>query len=166
MTESSWPSLASRSAYSRARTKRRLPTANTQTMSVRTPACHRVSRARTLGGGIGTTEKKSDAANRVQKLPFERVVELAAQPGDGHVDDVIERRGSGGHMPYVAGEHFARDRLASMAEEVLEDIELLRCHVEGASAARDFVRDEIHPQVLALEGNRLVRASAAAQQRA
>src|ERR1043166_3073104 len=104
----SWrPSCASRSAYSRARTNTRLPAANMQTMSISTPACQRVSRARMLRGGIGRTEKESDAADSVQKLPGERLVELAAQPGDGHVYDVVERCCSGSHVPDVARQHLA-----------------------------------------------------------
>src|SRR5262249_10642005 len=115
MIESWRPSCASRSAYSRARTETRLPAANMQTMISSTRACHRVSGARPLRGGIGRTEEESDAANGVQKLPGERLVELAAQPGDGHVDDVVERRCAGRHMPDVARQHLARYRLASMA---------------------------------------------------
>src|SRR5262245_59820884 len=164
MIASWWPSCASRSAYRRARTKSRLPTANRQTMSISTPACHRVSRARTLTDAMGRTEQESDAANSVEKLAGERVVELAAQPRYGHVDHVVEWCGPGGHMPDVAGQHLARYRLAPMAEQILEDVIFLGRYVELAPSPQCLVRYEIDLQVLAVQGNGRLATPTAAQQ--
>ena len=53
-------------------------------------------------------------------------VDLLSQPGDLHVDDVVERRGAARFSPHFSRQHLARDHVALMAQQVLEQLELAR----------------------------------------
>src|SRR5262249_46511751 len=149
MMESSRASCPSRSAYRRARTKSRLPAPNRQTISSSTAACHSVSRARTLSGAIAVAQEETHAANGVQQLAVERLVDLAPQARDGDVDDVVERRGARRHLPHIARQHLAGHGTVAVAREVLEHVELLRRQLERPAATRDFMREQIDLQVVA-----------------
>src|ERR671922_450046 len=162
MIASSRASCESSSAYRRARTNARLPAANTATISASTPACHNVRRARTLSVCIiAWPDEEADAADGAQELALVGLVELAAQPRDGDVDHVIERRGARAHVPDVARQHLARDGAAAMSQQVLDDVVLARRDLEQAPAARYLVREAIEHQVLALERGALLGAPAA-----
>ena len=132
-----------------------------QTMSVSTPACQSVSRARTLGGRIfipAPAQHVSDAADRVQQLPFVRFVDLAAQARDGDVDDIVEGRGPCRRVPHIAHEHLPRHDAPPVAQEVFEDVEFLRGQVKGLRSPRHFARDQIHLQILVLQFEDLIHA--------
>ena len=86
----------------------------------------------------------------MQQLPFVRFVDLAPQPRDGDVDDVIERRGPCRCVPHIAREHLPRYDATLMAQEKFEYIEFLRRQVEGLRSPRHFARDQIHLEIVVL----------------
>ena len=72
------------------------------------------------------------SARRMKPMPrtvwisFDRPiqVDLAPQPGDMDVDDVVERRRSRRFLPHVARQRLARHDLPLVPEQVLEQLEL------------------------------------------
>jgi hypothetical protein len=63
---------------------------------------------------------KTDATYGMQQFVWELIVDLAPQAGHVHVDDIIERRVAPRFFPDVARQHFPRDYVATMANEILE----------------------------------------------
>src|SRR5262245_13968483 len=104
-----------------------------------------------------------DAADGVQQLSFVRLVDLATQPRDRDVDDVVERRGACRRVPYIARKHLPRHDGAAVAQEILEYLEFLRGQVEGLCASRHLVRDQIHLEILVLQFEDLIHAPPAQQ---
>src|SRR5262245_54355006 len=66
-------------------------------------------------------------------------------------------------MPHVAREHLARDDTPPMAQQKLEDVELLRGQFERLRSPRDLARHEIHFEIVVLELQDLVHPPAAKQ---
>ena len=64
-------------------------------------------------------------------------VDLAAQPGDVDVDDVVEGGAAGRLAPHLARQRVARDDLAGVAGQVVQQVELLRGQLDGLPVARD-----------------------------
>src|SRR5215831_21022745 len=59
-------------------------------------------------------ENESDSADGVEDLAAKRVVHLAAQAPDLHVDEIVDGAVPGGLLPDRGGEHFAGDDIARM----------------------------------------------------
>src|SRR5262245_18072389 len=104
-----------------------------------------------------------DAADGVQQLSFVRFIDIATQPRDRDVDDVVERRGACRRVPYIARKHLTRHDGAAVAQEILKYLELLRGQVEGLCASRHLVRDQIHLELLVLQFEDLIHAPPAQQ---
>src|ERR1041385_6285777 len=86
---------------------------------------------------------KANAAHRVNQARLALDVDLAAQARHLHVDDVVERRRATRLSPHVSGEHFARDQMSLMAQEVLEQLELATGQVDQPVAADETARHQI-----------------------
>src|SRR5262245_23897959 len=99
----------------------------------------------------------------MQELRVEGVVELPTQPCDGDVDHVVEGCGPCRHLPNVPGQHLARYHPAGMAEQVLEDLELLRGQVQKLGSSRDAPSDEIHLDIVVLQLQHLIHPPAPKQ---
>src|SRR5262245_12470797 len=97
----------------------------------------------------------------MDELLLERIIDLPAQSGDGDVDDVVEGRRARRHLPHVAGEHFSRHQAPLVAEEVLEDLELLGGQIEELRSPRHSPRDEIDLEIVVLKLQNLIHSTAA-----
>jgi len=98
------------------------------------------------------------AAHRVQQLLFERIVDLAAQPPDGHFHQVgvaVEI-----HVPHLLSQLRARQHVALAAHEQGQQRELLGGQLEPMSVARGLARNHIEAQVLEHVVRHLVQLAA------
>ena len=68
----------------------------------------------------------------MNELDREVGVDLAAQAGDVHVDDVIERRRAGGLLFTRPRQRFPRDDLALMPQQGIQQLELADGQVDVA----------------------------------
>ena len=148
-------------------TKTIIPAENAQTISASTPACQSVKRVRTLSGRslIRVSLPRTNPTPRTVCSSFgvERIVDLAAQPRHGDVDDVVERRGARAGVPHLAGEHLSRNDVALVAQQALEDLELLPGQFQRPLAPRHLSRGEIHAEVFVLQvQGRIARTRGAA----
>jgi len=66
-------------------------------------------------------------------------------------------------VPHIAREHLSRYDAAAVAQEVLEHLEFLHGEVEGLRSPGDFVRDQIHLEILVLQLEDLIHSSPAQQ---
>src|SRR6266567_5578997 len=108
-----------------------------------------------------TPQDKPDAADRVEQFRLEWVVDLSPQPGDRHVDHVVQRRGPRANAPDVAREHLSRHYVTDMAQQVLEQLEFLHRELERLPSPHDLPRHEVHRQVILLQLEDLIWAPAA-----
>jgi hypothetical protein len=92
-------------------------------------------------------EHESNTAHRVNQLRSLIGIDLPPQAGDVHVDDVVERCGTGGLSPDVSRQALARDHLALMSQQVFEQLELTRGELHRMSAAQDLARNQIQLQI-------------------
>ncbi len=76
-------------------------------------------------------------------------LDLLPQLADVHVDHVRLRVEV--IVPDVLEQHGARDDLAGMAHEVLEELELARLQLDGARAARDLAGEQVDAQIAHFE---------------
>jgi hypothetical protein len=93
---------------------------------------------------------KADAADRVNQLHIEAVIDLPSQPRHGHIDDVVQWRGPRGDVSHITREHLSRDHPAHMTEEILQHLELFERQLERPAASHDLSRHEIHHQIVLL----------------
>src|SRR5262249_53890615 len=91
-------------------------------------------------------------------------VYFLTKASDLDVDDVVERCGTARFSPDLPGEHFTRDEMALMAEEVFEQLELSRGQIEQPVGAVRPTGHQIQLQVGGLQPEDF-RRPAAAQER-
>src|SRR5262249_12434900 len=91
-------------------------------------------------------------------------VDLLPEARHLHVDHVVEGRRSTRLSPHFACEHFTRDEVSLMSQQVLEQLEFARRQLERGVAASDAAGDQIELQVCGLQAKH-VRWSAAAEER-
>jgi hypothetical protein len=60
----------------------------------------------------------------MDQFPIKAFIDLPAQPGHMNVDDVVERCDSGWFLPYLSGQHFPRNDLFLVLEEIFEQFKL------------------------------------------
>ena len=97
---------------------------------------------------------------------FETVrIDFAPEPRHLHVDDVVERCRPARLSPDVSREHLARDEVALVPQQVLEQLELTTGELERSSAPNDAPRHEVHLEIRDLQPND-IRRTAATEQRA
>src|SRR3989442_6976329 len=80
-------------------------------------------------------EHVADAAQRVDQLVVERIVQLGAQTAHGDIDDVgvaVEI-----HVPHLIGDQRARQHLACVAHEIVEQCVFARGQLDAAACASD-----------------------------
>src|SRR6188474_918857 len=90
-------------------------------------------------------EDISDAANRVQQLRLEALVELVAEAIDEHVHCV--GAGVEAVVPDVRDDHRLRDHLAGVAHQELEQCELARAEIDRHAGALDAASQAVEAQV-------------------
>src|SRR5262249_58961456 len=96
-------------------------------------------------------QDEADTPNRVNETRRAFRIDLSAEPRDLNVDHVVERRRATGLLPDVAGQHFARDQVALMAQQVFEQLELARRQIDQLVGAGHAPGDEIELQVPGLQ---------------
>ena len=106
-------------------------------MSITAP-CQSVRRMRRLCERhqpltVRLREHEPDTTHGVNQLDWLLVIDLAAQPRNVHVDDVVEWRGARRLLPDVARQRFTRDDLTLVAHQVLEQFELAYRQVDGSA---------------------------------
>src|SRR2546426_12766626 len=89
------------------------------------------------------------------------LIDLLPETGDVHVDDVVERRGPGGLLPDIAGQHLPRDELLMMTQQVLQEIELAGRELDRPASSRYPSAGQIHLEVGRLQPQDLVGPTAA-----
>src|SRR5580704_18736575 len=80
-----------------------------------------------------STDAKPDPADRVDERVGLLTVDLAADASDVNVDDV--GRGVKMQIPYMLQQHRARDHLAFVAHQILENLEFPRQQLDFPAAA-------------------------------
>src|ERR1041384_4616113 len=73
-------------------------------------------------------EDKANTAHSMDKLYALALVNLAAQVGDMHINDIVERSGSMRFTPDILGQHLTGHCLAVMPDEISEQSKLARCN--------------------------------------
>src|SRR5271156_6067760 len=97
------------------------------------PAYSRVRRKLEVRRILGrTTDTVPCPSNRMDQLGFEAFVELGAQPADVGFDDIRARVEM--NVPDVLEQHRARDHLASVTHEILEQAEFPRLQLDQLPA--------------------------------
>src|SRR5206468_5946050 len=110
-------------------------------------------------------DDESHSAHRVNQS-FETVrIDFAPEPRHLHVDDVVERCRPARLSPDVSREHLARDEVALVPQQVLEQLELTTGELKRSSAPNDAPRHEVHLEIRDLQPND-IRRTAATEQRA
>src|SRR5262245_34211979 len=99
---------------------------------------------------MSPAENVAKAADRVQQFSFVGLIDLATQPRDRDIDNIVERRGPYCRVPDITREHLSRHDTAAVAHEVFEQIELLDGQFDILRSPGDLVRDEIHLEILML----------------
>ena len=74
-------------------------------------------------------------------------VDLAPQPGDVNVDDVVERRRARRFLPHVSRQCLARHHLTLIAEQELEEFKLPHRQFNRLAGPRHLPGNEVHRQV-------------------
>ena len=74
-------------------------------------------------------------------------IDLAAQVGDVDINHIIQRRDAVGFAPDIAGQHFARDHLARLPQQVGQQVKLPGRQFDGLSGARNPPGLQIHEQI-------------------
>ena len=129
-------------------------------------AAHGLTRATTSCSRLALPKHEPNSADGMNQACVAVEIDLLAQARHLHVDDVVERRRSPRLLPDVAGEHFPRDEMALMPEQILEQIELARRSARSADHHEPTrARDEIDLEVGGLQ-SKDVRRPATTQQRA
>src|SRR5262249_5420852 len=109
-------------------------------------------------------QHEADAAHRVNEPWTAFRVDLLPEARHLHVDNVVEARRSTRLSPHFACEHFTRDEVSLMSQQVLEQLEFARRQLEQRVAAGDAAGDQIELQVCSLQTED-VRWPAAPKQR-
>src|SRR5579863_1831835 len=110
-----------------------------------------------------TTQHKAYAADGMQKLRWEWIINFAADARNVNVDDIIERSIANGSLPHVAGHHLAGDDRAAVYEQVLKQIEFASGQFNRGGSAIHSVAACIHAKVGYLQNRGRVRIGAAMQ---
>src|SRR3954462_1607117 len=96
--------------------------------------------------GPSRAESIAGAAKRVDDLDVEAVVDLASQPAHQDLEHVRERIVV--LIPYVRGDGGAVDDLVAMADQELEERELLGRQLDGPTAPPDAMGAQIHLEIV------------------
>jgi hypothetical protein len=80
-----------------------------------------------------------------------------------HVDHVVERRRPRWLLPNLAGQHLPRYELLVMTQQVLQEVELAGCELDGPVSSRHPSADQIHLEVDRLQSQHLIRPTATQQ---
>src|SRR4051812_16110253 len=114
--------------------------------------------------GLALAQHKPHAAYRVDQSISGIGIHLLTEAGHLDVDDVVQRRGTSRLFPDLPCQHFSRNQMPLMAQQVFEELELTRGQVEEALPTDGAACDQIHLEVRRLQAKRF-QGSASAQQR-
>src|SRR5262249_32672971 len=92
-------------------------------------------------------QDEPDASHRVDQPSAALDVNLLAQTRHLHVDHIVDWCRPSRLFPDLSREHFARDEVTLMAEQILEELELATGEVERPVTANRPPRDDIELQV-------------------
>jgi type III secretion system FlhB-like substrate exporter len=84
-------------------------------------------------------------------------IDLASQPGDVHVDDVIKWSRPSNILPDVTRQHLARHWRARMTHQIFEQIEFARGQIDSLSASLDSTGQQVDVQVFDVQTQQGVR---------
>ena len=90
-----------------------------------------------------------DAAHRLYHFFRETVIDLAPQVADINVDDVGQSVIV--HIPDVLHDHRAAERTSTIAHQILQDAEFLRCELNISAVACDLAANAIEGEIAHLQ---------------
>src|SRR5574343_914811 len=99
---------------------------------------------------------EADAAQRMDELWPAADVHLLAQPGDMHVDDVVEGCGALHLVPDVPRQHLAGNDLAFMSQQVFEKLKFAAREFDHMLAAVHLAGHQVHFEIVDPETQNLV----------
>ena len=115
--------------------------------------------------GRSASSTNPNAADGVHEFGRRPVVHFAPNSGDMHIDDVVQRGVPNRLFPNIAGQHFARNNLPAVGQQVFEDLEFSCGEIQHSRPARDSASQQIHLQIGHSQSRGRLRP-APAQQRA
>jgi hypothetical protein len=108
--------------------------------------CHRASRPRSvLVSSCRVADDIPHSSNGLNEPRLARQLDFISQVIDEHVDDVGQTIPA--EAPHMLGDHLARERLAGMPHEVLEQLEFFAGELDAAVTALDDSGDRIEVEV-------------------
>src|SRR5207248_11757525 len=106
-----------------------------------------LTRSTTNGSWFAFAQHETDSAHRMNQTCRAFGIDLPPKPGHLHVDDVVERRRAMRLLPDVPRQHFPRNEVALMPQQILEQIEFAARELDRRVAADDAPRDGVHLQM-------------------